>query len=49
MRDQDSSFFEKKEAKKLYAPAMARMHPGHGRRPKVFCFFSSEKKCFLHS
>jgi len=26
---------------------MASMHPGHGRRTKVFCFFSSEKKDFL--
>jgi hypothetical protein len=26
---------------------MAWKHPGHGRRPKVFCFFSSEKKAFL--
>jgi hypothetical protein len=26
---------------------MARMHAGHGRKVKVFCFFSSEKKTFL--
>jgi hypothetical protein len=46
-------FFEKKaepalrEPKDFYSPAMSRMHPGHGRRIKVFCFFSSEKKTFL--
>jgi hypothetical protein len=48
-------FFEKKaepalrEPKNFCSPAMARMHGGHGRRIKVFCFFSSEKKTFLSS
>jgi hypothetical protein len=36
-----------REPKDSYSPAMATMHPGHGRRTKVFCFFFSKKKAFL--
>jgi predicted nucleotide-binding protein (sugar kinase/HSP70/actin superfamily) len=39
-----TSLFEKEGPKNFFSPAMATQHPGHGRREKVFCFFSSEKK-----
>jgi len=46
-REASTSFFEKKEAKKLS------LNGGHGALlptpagPKVFCFFFSKKKLFL--
>jgi hypothetical protein len=39
--------FSRKEAKDFHSPAMARMHPGPGRRTKVFWFFFSKKNFFL--
>jgi hypothetical protein len=50
MKDEKKTFFfRRKEPKNFCFPAMARMHGGHGRIIKVFCFFSSEKKTFLSS
>jgi len=42
-------FFEKKNQKTFVFWPWPRIVVGHGRRIKVFCFFSSEKKTFLPS